>query len=197
MHRHFSAEPVRRESIDRIARTIRRAPTAGFAQGVSVIVVTDSDQRARIVAARGERIPKEYSGNWPWMAEAGAFLVICADEARYHERYRRPDKLVAGGGKEIDWPVPYWFVDAGAYMMLVLLAAIDEGLAAAFFGFPGQKEGLAEILRIPNDVVPIGIVAVGVAAPQPDTERGSARFRELRRADEQLIHWERWTDASG
>ena len=38
-----------------------------------------------------------------------------------------PDKL--SDGEEIDWPVPYWFVDAGAALMLVLLAAIDEGLA--------------------------------------------------------------------
>ena len=196
MHRHFTGDPAPPEAVERIARTIRRAPTAGFAQGVSAVVVTDPGQRARIVAARQEQIPEGYSGNRPWMATAGAFLVICAEEERYHDRYRQPDKLVAGRGKEIEWPVPYWFVDAGAYMMLVLLAAIDEGLAAAFFGFPGQKERLAEILGIPDDVVPIGIVAVGVPAQQPDAERASARFRERRRREEQLIHWERWSDAT-
>ena len=195
MHRHFSGEPVPRETIERIARTIRRAPTGGFTQGVSVVVVTDPEQRARIVKAREEAIPKEYAGNVPWMADAAVLFVICAEEERYHQRYRQPDKLVAGGGKEIEWPVPYWFVDAGAYMMLVLLAAIDEGLAAAFFGFEGQKERLGEILGLPDDVVPIGVAAVGVPAPDPNAARASSRFRELRRPDEEVIRWERWDDA--
>ena len=30
--------------------------------------------------------------------------------------------------------MPYWWVDAGASMMLLLLAAVDEGLAAGFLG---------------------------------------------------------------
>jgi hypothetical protein len=36
-------------------------------------------------------------------------------------------------GKEIEWPVPYWHLDAGAALMLILLAAIDEGLAAGVY----------------------------------------------------------------
>ena len=48
------------------------------------------------------------------------------------------------------WPVPYWFVDAGALMMLVLLAAIDEGLASAFIGHPDQKRIFDELLGLPD-----------------------------------------------
>ena len=45
-----------------------------------------------------------------------------------------PDKL--DDGEEIEWPVPYWFVDAGAALMMLLLASLDEGLAAGVSGVP-------------------------------------------------------------
>ena len=77
-------------------------------------------------------------------------LVISANECLYHARYNEPDKLAATGGVEVTWPVPYWFVDAGALMMLVLLAAIDEGLAGAFIGHPDQKRLFSEICRTPR-----------------------------------------------
>jgi hypothetical protein len=63
-------------------------------------------------------------------------MVISANEAQYHARYNEPDKLAVTGGVEITWPVPYWFVDVGALMMLVLLAAIDEGLAGSVHRTP-------------------------------------------------------------
>ena len=69
-------------------------------------------------------------------------MVISANEALYHARYNEADKLAVTGGVEITWPVPYWFVDAGALMMLVLMAAIDEGLAGAFIGHPGPEADL-------------------------------------------------------
>src|SRR3712207_3866812 len=121
MHRAYLLDPIERDVLERIARTIRRAPNAGYSQGLSVVIVTDPEQRDRIVAARNEDLPADYVGERAWMADAPVFLVICTNEERYHERYRSQDKLAITGGREIEWPVPYWFVDAGAYMMLVLL----------------------------------------------------------------------------
>ena len=48
MVRHYDAAPVSRETIERIVRTVRRAPSGGFSQGQRLIVVTDSDLRAKI-----------------------------------------------------------------------------------------------------------------------------------------------------
>jgi len=50
----FLPEPVPEESIERIVRTIRRAPSGGFPQGQSLVVVTDPDMRRRIAEAFGE-----------------------------------------------------------------------------------------------------------------------------------------------
>jgi hypothetical protein len=35
---------------------------------------------------------------------------------------------------ESRWPVPYWYIDTGFTALLILLAVVDEGLGAVFFG---------------------------------------------------------------
>jgi FMN reductase [NAD(P)H] len=187
MHRAFEPTPVPREVIERIVGVIRRAPSGGFSQGSSIIVVTDEEKRREIAALFADHPPTQQ-----FVGQAPLHLVISANEALYHARYNEPDKLAATGGVEVTWPVPYWFVDAGALMMLVLAAAIDEGLAAAFIGHPEQKRLFAELLGIPDDVVPIGLALVGPPAPDPTAEQGTSRMRSRRRPRGELIHWERW-----
>jgi nitroreductase len=187
MHRSFLPEPIPREQIERIVGVIRRAPSGGFSQGGSIVVVTDDDMRGAIARAFGD---EHYtSGGRNFVADAPVHLIISANEALYHARYNEPDKLAATGGVEVTWPVPYWFVDAGALMMLVLEAAIDEGLASAFIGHPDQKRIFGELVGLPADVVPIGLALVG--KPGPGAPVGS-RLRERQRPLADLVHWERW-----
>ena len=182
MHRAFVSDELPRAQIERIARVIRRAPSGGFSQGASIVVVTDPDVRAEI----GRRFEDD------WVATAPVHMVIGANESHYRARYNEPDKLALTGGVEITWPVPYWFVDAGALMMLVLLAAIDEGLAGAFIGHPDQKRIFDELVGLPPAVVPIGLAVIGKPAPDPTAERGTSRMKERRRPLEDVVRWERW-----
>src|SRR5437879_114411 len=138
MHRAFLPDPVAEDSIERIVRTIRRAPSGGYSQGQSLVVVTDAAMRRRIADAFEEQRYVEI-GSLPFISTAPLHIVVAASERLYHDRYNEADKLQATGGVEITWPVPYWLVDAGALMMLIQLAAIDEGLASAFIGHPEQK----------------------------------------------------------
>ena len=187
MHRAFDPAPVPDDVIERVAGVIRRAPSGGFSQGSSIVVVTDDEQRAAIARAFGD---EHYSRNGRnYLADAPVHLVICANESLYHARYNEADKLVATGGVEVTWPVPYWFVDAGALMMLVLLAAIDEGLASAFVGHPDQKRIFDELLGLPEDVVPIGLAVIG--QPGDDPPAGSRLASRRRRLDD-LVHRDRW-----
>ena len=187
MHRAFEPTPVPAEVVERIVGVIRRAPSGGFSQGSSIVVVTDDELRAAIARAFGD---EHYSRNGRnFLADAPVHLVICVSEALYHARYNEADKLAATGGVEVTWPVPYWFVDAGALMMLVLLAAIDEGLASAFVGHPDQKRIFVELLDLPEDVVPIGLAVIG--KPGDDPSPGS-RLASRRRPVGDLVHRERW-----
>lgn len=191
MHRAFLPDPIPQDTIDRIVRTIRRAPGAGYSQGQSLVVVTDAATRREIARRSGE---ESYvaAGSAPFMSTAPLHIVPCVSEERYHQRYQKADKLAQTGGEEIRWPVPYWWIDAGAVLMLLLLAAIDEGLAATFWGEPEHDAWLAELLGLAAGVIPIGVVAVGKPAPDPLADRGTSRFREARRAEAELIHRERW-----
>ena len=181
MHRAFLPDAIPEEQIDRIVAVIRRAPSGGFSQGGSIVVVTEPETRAEIADAFGE--------GHGFVADAPVHLVISANESLYHARYNEADKLSVTGGVEITWPVPYWFVDAGALMMLVLLAAIDEGLASAFIGHPDQKRIFDELLGLPPEVVPIGLALVGKPGDAPTA---GSRLRARRRELGSLVHRERW-----
>jgi FMN reductase [NAD(P)H] len=187
MHRAFLPDPIPDAQVERIANVIRRAPSGGFSQGGSIVVVTDDAKRAEIAAAFGD---EHYSRNGRnFIGDAPVHMVISANESLYHARYNEADKLAATGGVEVTWPVPYWFVDAGALMMLVLAAAIDEGLASAFVGHPDQKRIFDELLGLPDEVVPIGLALIG--KPRDDPPTGS-RLRQRRRELDDLVHWQRW-----
>jgi nitroreductase len=187
MHRAFLPDPIPEDQIERIANVIRRAPSGGFSQGGSIVVVTDESKRREIAHAFGDEHYSPHGRNY--IADAPVLMVISANESLYHARYNEADKLAATGGVEVTWPVPYWFVDAGALMMLVLLAAIDEGLASAFIGHPEQKRIFDELLGLPDEVVPIGLALIGKHGEAPPP---GSRMKERRRPKDELVHRDRW-----
>ena len=184
MVRNYSGTPVPPDAVDRIVDAARKAPSAGFSQGHRFIVVTDGAIRRAIADAADEA---DYVANGfdPWISSAPVHVVVCVREDDYHERYREQDKLV--GGSEIEWPVPYWWVDAGAGLMLILLAAIEEGLAAGFVGFHALPD-IKQTLGIPDDVTPIGVVTIGHPAP----DRPSSSLKRGRKPKEQMVYRDRW-----
>jgi FMN reductase [NAD(P)H] len=193
MVRHYAEQPVPRESLERIVATVRRAPSAGYSQGQRILVVTEPGGRAEIVRCFDEG---SWGGDAPegieqWLESAPVHVLVCTREDDYHERYRLPDKL--DDGSEIEWPVPYWFVDAGAALMMILLAAIDEGLAAGVSGVPlDTVERLRDAFDIPADVEVVALVTIGVGAPDPGWSAITSRRTQPRRPSAESVHWERW-----
>ena len=168
MVRNYTDEPVAASALDRVAAATLRAPSAGNSQAISVVVVTEEQTRAEIARIADEPSYLE-AGFDPWISKAPAHLVISVSEKVYRDRYSEPDKL-GPDGRQIEWPVPYWWVDAGASLMAVLLAAVDEGLAAGFLGVHSVPD-LSGLLGIPDDFHPIGVVTIG--HPAPDRRSGS------------------------
>ena len=192
MVRHYDPAPVPRETIERIVRTVRRAPSGGFSQGQRLVVVTDAAMRAEIARLLHE---DEWiaQGREPWLSVAPVHVIVCTREQDYHDRYNEPDKLKATGGVEVEWPAPFWFVDAGAAMMMLLLAAIDEGLAAGVYGVTvPEMQQFKDKLGIPDDVAVVAGVTIGNAKPDPKAESSSSRMTQRRRELEEVVRWESW-----
>ena len=189
MVRAYRDEPVDRETLARITDVVRRAPSAGFSQGHRLVVVTDPTTRRRMAKVAGAGY---YSRDFPnWLDVVPVQIVVCTREDDYHERYRQPDKLV--GGAEIDWPVPFWWFDAGAVETLLHLAALDEGLAAGVYSIPGERlPAFKELLGIPDDVAVACVLTVGRPAREVGRD-ASSRGTRPRRPLEELVHWERWS----
>lgn len=185
MVRAFSDQPVPWATVERILETALHAPSAGFSQGVAFVAVTDPARRQQVAEIAGEG-RYTATGHAPFVSGAPVQIVVCTSEQLYHERYREPDKL-RPDGSEIEWPVPYWHTDAGCALMLLLLAAVDEGLATAFVGVFRWRE-LQALLGIPEYFLPIGVVMVGHPAPDkrsPSLARGRRRLADV-------VHREGW-----
>lgn len=186
MVRHFTPEPVPMATIERIVAVAQRAPSAGFSQGVSFVLVTDPETRRRVaqIADEGEYVE---GGFHPFVSEAPVQIVVCTSEKVYKDRYREPDKKPDPDAEEVEWPVPYWHTDAGCALMLLLLAAVDEGLAGAFVGVWDQQ-GLHDLLGIPHHFTPIGVVMIGHGA----ADVKSPSLRRGRRGLDDVLHREHW-----
>jgi nitroreductase len=185
MVRNFSDEAVDPEAIERILDLARRAPSAGYTQGQSFIVVTNPETRLAVAKCCHEE--SYVSGGFdPFVSRAPVQIIVCANEADYHRRYQQPDKTNEDGS-EIEWPVPYWHVDAGCAAMIVLLAAVNEGLAAGFAGVI-DHDTLRSLLGMPQEVTAIGVLPIGHRAP----DKPSPSLKRGRRDAVQVIHRERW-----
>jgi FMN reductase [NAD(P)H] len=182
MVRAYEPEPVDRATIERIVGTVRRAPSAGFSQGQRLVVVTDGAKRRELA---------ELLDSSSWIDVAPVLIVVGVREDDYHERYRKPDKLI--DGRELEWPVPYWHFDAGAAAMLLLLAAIDEGCAAGLFGVPVDlMPRFKELLAIPDDVAVACGITIGKPADDSNWDRLTSRLTQAPKPVDDLVHWERW-----
>ncbi len=181
MVRNYTDEPVEAEAINRIVDAGVRAPSAGFSQGQRFVIVTDADARMAVAKAAGEDAYVQ-QGFDPWISKAPVHIVICADRQAYVDRYDVPDK----GGTQ-DWEVPYWWIDAGASMMAILYAAVDEGLAAGFLG-THSLDDLRSVLGIPADILVAGVVTIGHPAP----DRRSGSLSRGRTSHDTVVHRNGW-----
>jgi len=186
MVRHFQERPIPLEVVKDILRLALHAPSAGFTQGWAYVVVTQENLRKQVGRIQGEDDYYAKRRFHKFVSEAPVLIVACVSEKLYHDRYRQPDKLQEDG-TEVAWPTPYWYFDIGAACMLVLLAAVDKGIAAAFTGV-FRVEEMRHLLGIPAYFHPVGVISLGYPAEDvksPSLKRG-------RKPLEEVVHYEHW-----
>jgi nitroreductase len=188
MVRRFDQRPVPRDVVDRIVDIGRRAPSAGFAQGLELLVL----DTAETIGAFWETTRDPEFGWEPERVAQGPTVLILPlpDARRYLERYSRPDKIAFGMDEESNWPVRFWEIDAAMATMLMLLAAVDEGLGGWFFGITYGERELLDRLGVPAHLRPIGILGLGYRSADEEPTGSWMRYR--RRPLAAQIHRNGW-----
>jgi nitroreductase len=196
MVRAFTDEPLAPDITERLLRAANRAPSAGFSQGYSFLVLQGAEQAAplwellyEVATLAGDKEAYERA-QIAALSHAPLVIVPLACKDIYLSRYARPDK----GWTDLDeahWPVPYWYIDTGFAALLILLAVVDEGLGAVFFGIePVSTADFRTRFGVPEEWTPIGAVAIGHPDPAADPVP-PARASDRKSLDE-LAHYGHW-----
>ena len=194
MIRAFTGEPLAAGTTERLLKAANRAPSAGFSQGYSFLVLEGAEQCAPLWKLLYEQTASEGTTEDDDAAQVTALstapLVIMplACKEVYLDRYAQPGK----GWTDRDesrWPVPYWYVDTGFTALLILLAVVDEGLGAVLFGPPDIADFRTQF-GVPEAWTPIGAIAIG--HPDPASDPVAPARPSDRKSLTELVHRGRW-----
>ncbi len=180
-----AARSVPADALDAVLEAARRAPSAGFTQGVSLLVLSTATEREIFW-----RITADADSSWlRGMRAAPVLITVWTSEESYLDRYAEADK----GWTDRDparWSAPYWFVDAGMACMAALLSAVDHDLGACFFGIPANRiAAVREAFGVPTSQLSVGVVSLGYPAPAPAI---GSPTRRPRKALSEVIHRGTW-----
>jgi len=159
--RQFTGEPVSQGQIDTLLRAAMAAPSAINKQPWAFIVVTDET----LIGQLAQQLPYSRCDNHPACA-----IVPCGDM----------NKAIEGNGRD------FWIQDVSAATENLLLAAHAMGLGAVWTGvYPGMDrvEAVQNILGLPEHIIPLCVVPVGIPAEQPDVKNKYSTGN---------IHYNRW-----
>lgn len=187
MIRSFDGQPVPAETVDRVLRAGLRAPSAGFTQGWAFLVLS-GDETAVVWRTIEDEAWRAQSGRRDRERAPVVVLALCSPEA-YTGRYTETDKSGGGLDRAASWPVPYWYCDTAMAVMLMLLAAVEEGLGALWFGlFRGEAEVLSA-LGVPDEWRTVGGLALGWPSA---ADRPSPSLARDRKGLDDVVHRGRW-----
>jgi nitroreductase len=162
MCREYLDRGVSQEKVNRILDLASRYPSAGHTEPQEFIVVRDQQVREDLARAALDQV---------FVAQAPLVIVVVSDVRRSARRY---------GERGVHF---FSIIDGAFVAMLVLLAVVDEGLGACFVGSFYDQE-VQDVLGLPRDVRPIGIIPIGYCAEAP------RRFPRRSRA--QIVHLDRY-----
>lgn len=169
--RSYTGDPVSQEQLETILKAGMAAPTAMNSQPWRFVVVTDKEKIATVFGSgfRGEMFNN-----------AGAVIVVCGESTSLRKPFGQPD------APESEQPNMFWFEDCSAAAENILLAAHSLGLGAVWTaGYPGMERvaPIAAALGIPEKVIPLCVIPVGVPAESPAPKD---------KWKPEYIHWNQW-----
>jgi nitroreductase len=188
VRRYDEARPVPAEVVERLLAAAVRAPSAGFSQGWGFLVLDTAEDVSRFHEAV---TPETEADKW-FAAEVRAPLIIVphSNKDAYLDNYASPGKGFTDRS-DAWWPAPFWDIDTGFATLLILLAAVDEGLGACFFAIPKERiDPYRRAFGVPGSFRPIGAISIGYP-DEPPTDLSAGR-----RPLSDVVYRGRWTEPS-
>jgi len=160
MTRAFAPEPLDPELVTRLLDNARRAPSAGNCQAAGFVLLDTPELVGRYWDTT---LPVERREGFRWhqLLDAPVLAIVTTEPGRYPARYGEPDKVATGRDTADRWPVPYWWVDAGAVAQNLLLLAVEEGLGACLFGPFDHEPALKEEFGVESSRRLVATIALG------------------------------------
>ncbi|WP_026583263.1 oxygen-insensitive NADPH nitroreductase [Bacillus sp. J33] len=157
--RHFEEKPLSREQIKTIVLSAQAASTSSFVQAYSIIGVTDKEKKGKLAA---------FAGNQSYVAENGHFLVFCADLHRHEVIGQMENKDVIPSIESTE-KFMVAVIDAALAAQNAAVAAESMGLGICYIGgIRNNLEGVSELLKTPDRVIPLFGLAVGYPSKKND-----------------------------
>jgi len=156
--RRYTNQPLSDEELTKLLTAAMVAPSAGDERPWHFVVVRDLETRRRV---------SEFHPYCRMLTEAALGILVCGDERL--EKHRG-----------------YWVQDCSAATENILIEAVQLGLGAVWLGiYPiaERVEGCRRLMKIPEQVTPFALIAVGHAAEhKPPADR----------YDESRVHHDLW-----
>jgi len=163
IHRHrsirrFRPAPLDTETVRAIVAAAQNTSTSSYSQSYTVITVTDPSRRRDMARLADDQ---------EFVAEAGAFLVWCADLNRHRLACEKHGQAFHGEGLEAFLMAS---VDTALAAQTAMLAAESMGLGGVYVGAIRQfATEVAALLELPDYVYPVFGMALGYPDETPSS----------------------------
>jgi FMN reductase (NADPH) len=159
--RRFNEKLLDREQVEAIVKSAQAASTSSFIQAYSIIGVTDQEKKDKLA---------ELAGNQAYVAANGHFFVFCAD---LHRHMAAGDLEKADVKDSIESTEKFMvaLIDAALAAQNAAIAAESMGLGICYIGgIRNDLEGVKEVLKTPEHVIPLFGMAIGYPDQETDVK---------------------------
>jgi nitroreductase len=159
MTRRFDPRPIPDELLLELLDLARRAPSAGYSQGVHFLALSGDALRRFWHTTGGD---EWYADGTNSILDAPVVVLPLADPVAYTSRYSEDDKIEHGLHLAENWSVPFWLTDAAMATMALLLLIEEGGWQATLWGNFRNDDAVLEWANI-NDEELVATVLLGRA----------------------------------